>query len=246
MRKFLLPTAAILAAVAVSLCAVPGFRFSVAICICAAVLLVVFWLLLLHPTQKKKRFCKILCIILLIGCIAAGITLGFVVSAANPDDVPACDYIVVLGAGVNGTVPSLTLRERINGAYNYLVANPEAVAILSGGQGSGENITEATCMYRELTKMGLAPNRLLLEERSTSTMENLTFSMDILEAVTGTRPTQIGIVSSEYHIFRAKCFAKDLNLDPVGIPARTSWVALRINYYLREVAAVWKYWVLRP
>ena len=246
LRNLLLPAAAALVALAFSLTVVPGFRFSIALCCGGAGLLVLFWLLMLRPTPRKRKVCKILCILLLVGCIAAGITLGFVVSAAHPGNTPSCDYIIVLGAGVNGTVPSLTLRDRINGAYAYLTANPDTIAVLSGGQGPRENITEAACMHRELTKMGIPDRQLLLEEASTSTIENLQFSLDVLEEATGIRPTQIGIVSSEYHIFRAKQFAKDLGLEPVGIPAKTSWVSIRINYYLREIAAVWKYLVLGP
>lgn len=241
LRKFLLPTAAVLVAVAVSLNVVPGFRFSIVLCIGAAALLVLFWLLTRRPTPVKRKICRILCVLLLAGSIAAGITLGFVVNAAHPGTLPQCEYIIVLGAGVNGSVPSLTLQERIRCAYDYLTANPDTVAVLSGGQGPRENISEAACMYRELTKRGIDGSRLLLEEQSTSTMENLTFSMDVLNKTTGTVPVQVGIVSSEYHIFRAKCFAKDLGMDPVGIPATTSWAALRANYYLREIAAVWKY-----
>jgi len=216
------------------------------LCLCGAALLVLFWLLTRRPTPLKRKICKVLCILLLIGCIAAGVTLGFIVGSAHPGEAQPCNYIVVLGAGVNGSTPSLTLRDRINGAYNYLTSNPETVAVLSGGQGPREHITEAACMYRELTKLGIDSNRLLLEEKSTSTMENLIFSLDVLEAATGNRPVRIGIVSSEYHIFRAKCFAEDLGLAPVGIPAKTSWASIRINYYLREIAAVWKYLVLGP
>ena len=99
-------------------------------------------------------------------------------------------------------------------------------------------------MYRELTNMGIDGSRLLLEEASTSTIENLMFSLDVIEAHTGTRPLRIGIVSSEYHIFRATLFAKSLGLNPVGIPGKVSWFPLNLNYYPREVIAVWKYWVL--
>ena len=245
-RMLFLIAAGILIVLAIGLSLVPGFRFSIALCICAAALLVAFWLLTLHPTPLTGKICKTLCVLLLIGGIAAGITLGFVVSAANPSEEPACDYIVVLGAGVNGTVPSLTLQDRINGAYDYLTAHSKTVAVLSGGQGPREEITEAACMYRELTRMGIDGSRLLLEERSTSTMENLTFSLEVLEKEFGAKPSQIGIVSSEYHIFRAKCFAKALDLEPVGIPAKTSWAILRLNYYPREIVAVWKFLVLGP
>jgi len=242
--KFLFLPAAALVVLAFILMIVPGFQFSIALCFAFAALLVLMYFLLKKPWGR--RICKVICILFLIGCIAAAVTAGFIISAAHPADLPDCDYIVVLGAGVRGTVPSLTLRERIHCAYDYLIAHPETIAILSGGQGPGEEITEAACMYRELTQMGIDGSRLLPEGNSTSTIENLTFSVDTAEASTGTRPVKIGIVSSEYHIFRAKCFAGDLGLEPVGIPAKTSWFALRFNYYLREVAAVWKYLILGP
>ena len=89
--------------------------------------------------------------------------------------------------------------------------------------------------------MGIDGSRLLLEEKSSSTMENLTFTMELLQAQSGSRPARVGIVSSEYHLFRAGLFAK--GVESVGIPAKTTWVSLRLNYYLREVAAVWKYLV---
>ena len=137
-------------------------------------------------------------------------------------------------------------RLRVPAAYAYLTDHPDTVAVLSGGQGPDEQITEAACMYRELTNMGIDGTRLLLEEKSTSTIENLRFSMEVIGAATGEHPIEIGVISSEYHIFRATRFARDLGLQPVGIPAKTSWVTLRINYYLREIVAVWKYWVLGP
>lgn len=242
--KFLLIAAALLVVLALLLMIVPGFQFSITLCFAFAALLVLMHLLLKHP--KGKLVCKILCILLVIGLLAAAVTAGFILHAAHPGQLPACDYIVVLGAGVRGTVPSLTLQERIQAAYDYLSANPQTIAILSGGQGPGEEISEAACMYRELTALGIDGSRLLQEGKSTSTIENLRFSLEVARQETGVRPTAIGIVSSEYHIFRAKAFAKDLGLEPMGIPARTSWFALRLNYYLREVAAVWKYLVLGP
>lgn len=243
-RRYLLFAAAALVAVAFLLMIVPGFRFSIVLCFGFAVLCLLFWFLTQKPTRVTKCICRGILALLLILCIATGITAGFIVSAANPGELPACRYIVVLGAGVNGSEPSLTLRERINAAFDYLSQNPEAIAVLSGGQGQGEEISEAACMYRELTDLGISGERLLLEEQSTSTIENLQFSLDVIENETGNRPNRLGIISSEYHIFRASQFAKDLGLDAVGIPAKTSWFVLRLNYYLREIAAVWKYLIL--
>jgi len=235
-----------LVVLAAMLAIVPGFQFSIILCAAFAALCLLVYFLLKHPAPLTRRLLKLICVVLLVGAIAAGITAGFILSAAHPGELPACRYVIVLGAGVRGTVPSLALQDRINAAYSYLSANPESIAILSGGQGRGEEITEAACMYRELTKMGISGDRLLLEEASTSTIENLRFSLDVAEAETGLRPTKVGIISSEYHIFRATRFAGDLGLDAVGIPARTTWVVIRVNYYLREVAAVWKYLLLGP
>ena len=222
--KLLLIAATVLIVLSALLSVVPGFRFSIILCLAFALLCVLVYFLLTHPTPLTRKLLKGIGILLLIGCLAAGVTLGFIVSAANPGNSPACRYIIVLGAGVNGTEPSLTLWERIHAAYDYLSKNPEAVAVLSGGQGANEEISEAACMYRELTGLGISGSRLLLEEKSTSTMENLQFSLALVEEELGLRLSKVGIISSEYHLFRAKQFARDLNLEAAGIPAKTTWL----------------------
>lgn len=246
LRNLLLIAAAALVVLSGTLSIVPGFRFSIIVCLALAAFLVLVYFLLRFPTPFRRKLLKILLVLALAGSLAAAVTGGFIVSAAHPADEPPCEYIIVLGAGVNGTVPSLTLSERINGAYTYLTANPETVAVLTGGQGPRESITEAACMFRELTRKGIDPSRLILEDRATNTIENLRYSIALLEKEAGSCPTRVGIVSSEYHLFRAKCFARNLGLDPVGIPAKTSWFTLRLNYYLREIVAVWKYLLLGP
>ena len=241
--KYLLFTAAGLVVLAMGLILIPGLQFSAALCLALALLLTVLYFLHKYATPVTVVLRRLIYVFLILGILAASITEGVIVSAAHADSQPACDYIIVLGAGVNGSKPSLSLQERIQAAYAYLTAHPNTIAVLSGGQGSGEDITEAACMYGELTAMGIDGSRLLLEEKSSSTMENLTFTMELLQAQSGSRPARVGIVSSEYHLFRAGLFAKALGVESVGIPAKTTWVSLRLNYYLREVAAVWKYLV---
>ena len=177
-------------------------------------------------------------VVLLAGFVA---TQVLILQDFGDEGEPDLDYIVVLGAGVNGTVPSLSLRERINAAYDYLTAHPDSIAVVSGGKGNGEDITEALCMYNELTKMGIDGSRVWMEDKATSTFENLQFSMALIEERTGSRPASVGIVSSEYHLFRAGLFADAQNVDSIGIPATTTWPHLRINYFIREIIAVWHY-----
>ena len=83
-----------------------------------------------------------------------------------------------------------------------------------------------------------------MEEKATSTWENIRFSLDLIEEKTGQRPKTAGIVSNEFHLYRAGLIAKRQQLTGVGIPAETSWVSLRVNYFLREIVAVWKLIIL--
>lgn len=136
------------------------------------------------------------------------------------------------------------MGDRINATYDYLIVHPDVTAILSGGQGADEGISEAQCMYNELTALGIDPQRLWLEDKATSTWENLQFSLRIIEEKTGKRPETVGLLSSEYHLYRAGLFADACGVKAACIPARTSWPSIRINYFLREVAAVWKFIIL--
>lgn len=188
---------------------------------------------------------RILSILLCLVTLAAAGTWSLILGESKGLEGAACDYMVVLGAGVNGTVPSQSLRERLDAAYNYLTQNPNVICVVSGGQGSGENITEAQCMYNDLVNRGIPAERIWLEEQAENTLENLSFSLDVIESHTGLRPQWLGVVSSEYHLFRACGFAREVGVTPVGIPAVTRNPLLRANYYLREIVAVW-YYMIRP
>ena len=83
-----------------------------------------------------------------------------------------------------------------------------------------------------------------MEDKAKSTWENIHFSLDLIEAKTGTRPQKLGVISSEYHLFRASLFTKDAGVEFVGIPAKTSRLGQRINHFMREVAGVWHYILL--
>ena len=126
----------------------------------------------------------------------------------------------------------------------WVEEHPEVIAIVSGGQGDDEPMTEAQAMYDELVNLGIDPDRIWIEDRATSTWENLNFALELIEEKTGTRPENLGIVSSEYHLFRASLFADACGVEPVLIPARTSVVTQRINHFMREVAGVWHYLIL--
>lgn len=175
---------------------------------------------------------------------AMGITACSIIHSGSGTPAPDADYLIVLGAGVNGTAPSRSLQERLDAAAVYLTEHPDSIAIISGGQGDGENITEAQCMFQVLTASGISPSRIWMEPNATSTAENLQFSLECIQDRTGSIPRKVAIVSSEYHLHRARILASRLGVSCDLIPAKTTSVPLRINYYLREIFAVWYYTLL--
>lgn len=124
-----------------------------------------------------------------------------------------------------GERPSRVLSERLCAAYEYLNRNPKAVCVLSGGQGDGEEISEAECMYRYLTGRGIDGARLLLEDRSTTTAENLQYSMELLQqhGIDGS----VTIITSEFHEYRANQTAKRLGITSYSTPSRTFFSTFR-------------------
>ena len=156
---------------------------------------------------------------------------------ARTDPNPEADYIIVLGAQVRGTEPSWSMQDRLAAALEYLNAYPNAKAVVSGGQGPDEGCSEAEAMRTWLTAQGVAPERILLEDRSESTQENLSNSFEIIAADGGDVTEGVGIVTSEYHLYRAKRMAQALGARPIGVAAKTEFVIMRVNYFIREAVA---------
>ena len=161
------------------------------------------------------------------------------------DDTPA----VVLGCHVKDGRPSRILGERIDAAYEYLSSHPQAIAVLSGGQGEDEAISEAECMYRELTARGIDGSRLYKEESSVNTPTNLRHSREILEEVLGadsawTEDHEIALITSEFHCYRGCLHAKQEGLSPVAYASKTAMPYV-IPFYLREIVAVVYTWFFR-
>lgn len=148
----------------------------------------------------------------------------------------ASDYIIVLGASVEGVVPSRTLEYRLETAYQYLITFEDSKAVLSGGQGKNEDISEAEAMFRYLVSRGIDGERLILEDRSANTYENLQNTFALLG---NNKDLKLCIVSSDFHILRAKLIASELGMQVSGFGAK-SYIPLIPNYYVRELLAVVK------
>ena len=148
---------------------------------------------------------------------------------------------VVLGCRVYGERASLSLVERLEAAYDYLLEHPYADCVVSGGQGPGEDISEAECMYRWLVNKGIDPARIYKEDQSTSTEENIAFSKEVIEE--NGLFQKIVIITNEYHIFRAGMIADENVLTWGAKPAKTAFW-LFPTYYVRELYAILAEWIL--
>ena len=225
----------------------PGYGFSALVCL-AIIGVIAFYTLSKALMQRFPKTVKwlrrIFTVCLCIGLILAGITEAIILKASFGDPEAHCDYMVVLGAKVRTSGPSVSLWDRIYAARDYMEAHPEVIAVVSGGQGVDEPMSEAQAMYEKLVELGINPERIWVEDQASSTWANLNYSLDLIEAKTGTRPDTLGVVSSEYHMYRASLQAKDCGVAFVGIPAKTSRLSQAINHFMREIAGVWHYMIL--
>lgn len=143
--------------------------------------------------------------------------------------------LVILGCQVKGEAPSLMLEERLLAALEYLEDNPKSVCIASGGQGKDEAISEALCMYNYLVSNGIDKGRIYIEDKSESTYENLLFSGEIIKE--NGLCEKIGIVTNNFHEYRANMIAENLGIESHSVPAHT-FVFLAPTYYVREIFAL--------
>ena len=217
-----------------------GYQFS-ALLLCALAAVLVFYGLMARWHTKAARILSILA--------AAGLAAGFVLFMitevpvwrdGRTDENADAPYIIVLGSAVHGSTPSLTMVERMGAALAWLEAHPDGIAVVSGGQGPGEDMSEAEAMYDWLTARGVAPERVLMETLSTSSYENLLFSLRVIEDHGGDPGGRVAVCSSEYHLSRACLVARELGCEPVRVAARTGHISLRLNYAIREAFALWK------
>lgn len=188
--------------------------------------------------MKQKRSTKIIyrivCILFALLFLWIGLILGAMVYFARkaPSDNAT---VVVLGCQVRGNTPSLMLSKRIDAAYDYLVLHPDAKCVVSGGQGTGENISEAECMRNALVTMGIDENRIYMEDRSVNTKENIAFSAEVIQKY-GLNEN-MAIVTDGFHEMRAAIIASRLGYSCGAVSAHTP-TYISANFTTREMIAV--------
>ena len=207
-------------------------------------LLFVAALLVLHKYLPVVLWCVVV-ILVCIGLAYFCFVEYFIIKNARTGKDVGRDYLIVLGAAVYKDRPSLTLVRRLEGTLQYLNEHPDTVAIVSGGMGKGETITEAQAMHDWLTVNGVPEERIIMEPKATSTLENLRYSFEIIRERGDEPQGHVAIVSSAYHLYRAKLMAKSLGVtDAVGVAAPWGYFFVMLNYFIREAFGVTHLWVL--
>lgn len=167
--------------------------------------------------------------------LLAAVLVMMAVQAGNRPGPEDCT-VVVLGCQVSANgEPTVMLRDRIDAAYDYLSAHPESRCVASGGQNDNEPISEAACIRNTLAARGIDPDRILLEDRSRSTEENLRFTAEIIRQQ-GLNP-RVAIASDNFHQLRASVWARRCGLEAESLGC-ASWWPLGPGYWAREAVAV--------
>ncbi|HIY37601.1 MAG TPA: YdcF family protein [Candidatus Agathobaculum merdigallinarum] len=195
------------------------------------------WLML--RLRDRYKVCRVLSV---VGRVLFGLFLvsfiaiqGIILHGMRADPEAAdAEYLLVLGARVyEDGRPSAALAARLDTAYDFMQEHPEVTAILCGGQGSNEPCPEAEAMYDYMVDKGMDADRLLLEDKSSNTIQNI----ENARALIGDGH-KTAVVTSDYHLARARVLMERGGLDACGIPAPTPYPAQRVSVHCREYCSI--------
>lgn len=177
--------------------------------------------------------------VILVLVLSFLIIQGLILIEGRKEDKLDVDYVIVPGARLYGEIPSPSLMDRLITTLEYAQEYTEPKIIVTGGQGPGETIPEAEAMKKFLVQKGISESRIIKEDKSTSTFENLKFSRDIIETMDERESIKVLVITSDFHILRTKMLANRLGFTVYGLPAETPKVT-KAKSYLREYLAIIK------
>ncbi len=198
-----------------------------------------YWLLKGRPVIRNTSVRKLVSLLVLLSILAFAFTEALIIyGSVSQEDVEA-EYLIILGAGLRGDNITPVLQERLLKGMEYLERYPDVKVVVTGGKGFGESITEAEAMERYLISGGIAPQRIIKEDKATSTMENFVFSKEILQKAGEKDYKRIMVITSDFHMLRSKLLARRVGFEPYGISCSTP-ISVRLNCYIREFFALVK------
>ena len=176
-----------------------------------------------------------------LGCLFLLFLGSLMLRAIDRGEHDDYDALIVLGAAVHGDRVTWVLSNRLDTAYDYAAAHPNTTLVVSGGQGDGESVTEASAMAGYLVRRGIDQSRILLEDKATSTAENFAFSKAIIDEQLG-KDASIGFVTTRFHVYRAGRVALKGGIPARGLGAPDVWY-IALNNFLRECVGICWYTV---
>lgn len=199
-----------------------------------------------YKGKKRNRWIKALIALVLVGIAAFSALLGAVLYGSYDHVQGEPQIMVILGCQVKSWGPSILLQDRLDKALDYLAGYPDMTVVVSGGQGPDEHITEARAMYEYLVSNGVDGEQILLEEESHNTVQNLTYSMELLEKEGYDLTADVVVVSNGFHLTRVRMlweriWGSDDNLSTLAAPS--SHAPSRLKMYIREPLALVKSFV---
>ncbi|MEI5906638.1 YdcF family protein [Bacillus spongiae] len=189
-----------------------------------------------HMWLQKRWFRHGTKLLIILSVTMLFIMESLILYHTNDQSNQKVDYVLVLGAGIKNGQPSLLLENRLNTAVEYLQNNISTDVIVTGGIGQGETTSEAAVMKDYLLKQGIDEARIIIEDQATSTYENIAYSIPLMEESTDTK---VLIITSDFHLFRAKMIADSLDLTPYGVGASVPFPIIPV-VHTREIAAIVK------
>lgn len=196
--------------------------------------------------MRKKLWLKVLLGLILAGVLAFGALFGAVLYGSYDHIQGDPQVMIILGCQVKPWGPSVLLQDRLDKALDYLEDHPDLTIVVSGGQGPDEHISEAQCMYDYLTEHGVDGAQILLEDQSHNTVENLSYTVDLLAEAGYDTTADMMVVSNGFHLTRVRMLwsrvcGGDYNLSTLAAPS--SHVPSRLKMYIREPLALVKSFV---
>ena len=171
---------------------------------------------------------------LCLGLAAVLALESLVISGLHATAPAGMDYLIVLGAQVDPDGPSPALNRRLNAVMACIDDHPDAVIIASGGQGSDEPMSEAQCIRDELVKRGVDEGRIVMEDKSTATIENIRYSMALMDSP----DAEVGIITNNYHVYRATRLARKAGLTHAHGIAAMYTGHTKFHYMIREAICI--------
>jgi len=195
------------------------------------------WILVYSERGWRRRIRFAVAVGAVLGALSFVVMLVGVYINARIVPQDGHDAVIVLGAALVGEYIPRGFRNRLDAALEYIEANEHTVVVVSGGQGPSETVTAASAMKRYLVENGVEPNRIIQEDRATSTHENFLFSRELLYEHFGGEDFSVVYVTNDFHLLRARLLAWNAGVSGEGLAAPSQLFMLP-NYYSREFLAM--------